>query len=83
VTGRWNLVSGLLVMVLLVTGGVKLITGPPVDQVNTDQVLAHVRDQEKGSCTVEYSDYFVHPCCKEYVSSRGTCWWLYEVMKYQ
>jgi hypothetical protein len=40
---------GLVIMVLLVTGGVELNPGPPVDQGKTDKILAHVRHQEKES----------------------------------
>jgi hypothetical protein len=40
---------GLVIMVLLVTGGVELNPGPLVNQGKIDQILAHVRHQEKES----------------------------------
>jgi hypothetical protein len=38
---------GLVIMVLLVVGDVELNPGPTVEQEKLDQILTHVRNQEK------------------------------------
>jgi hypothetical protein len=48
-SGKSDLVFGLLVMVLLVIGGVEVDLGQQLEQVKIDQILAHVKNQEKES----------------------------------
>jgi hypothetical protein len=39
---------GLVIVVLLVVGGVELNPGPTVEQENLDQIVTHVRNQERA-----------------------------------
>jgi hypothetical protein len=53
VDGRQCWFVGLVIMVLLVVGRVELNPGPTVEQEKIDQILTHVRNQEKESKVIK------------------------------
>jgi hypothetical protein len=51
--GKHGRFVGLVMMVLLAAGGVELNPGPTVEQEKIDQILTHMRNQERESKVIK------------------------------